>query len=93
MRQASNLMNLRETYRMRLRDKPKALALLDALFLNPYVTVARVTEILHISSPAARSAVQVLQEEGILEEITGRAWRRIYLAAPILRAVEGPPSS
>ena len=91
MRQAGNLMDLRETYQRRLRDKPKALALLDALFFNPYVTVARAAETLHVSTPAARAAVLILQEEGILEEITGRAWRRVYLAAPILRAVEGPP--
>jgi len=28
-------------------------------------------------------------EHGLLEEITGRAWGRLYLARPILRAIEG----
>jgi Fic family protein len=91
LRQASNLMDLRETYRARLWKMPRALALLDALFLNPYITVARAAQILHVSLPTARAAVMALQEQGILEETTGGAWRRIYLAAPILRAVEGPP--
>lgn len=83
--------NLRETYRARLRKAPRALALLDALFLNPYITVARAAQLLHVSSPTARAAVLILQEQGILAETTGGAWRRIYLAAPILRAVEDPP--
>lgn len=91
MRQASNLMDLRETYRGRLLKIPKALALLDALFVNPYITVARAAQLLHVSSPTARAAVLALQEQRILEETTGGAWRRMYLAAPILHAVESPP--
>ena len=91
MRQASSLMDLRETYRGRLLKAPKALALLDALFVNPYITVARAAQLLHVSAPTARAAVLALQEQGILEETTGGAWRRMYLAAPILHAVESPP--
>ena len=88
VRQAGRLMDLRESYRARLRERPKALGLLDALFVNPFVSVARAARILKVSNPTARQAVQVLQECGMLEEITGREWNRLYLARPILNAIE-----
>jgi Fic family protein len=42
--QAGHLMDLREKFRTLLRDKPKALALLDELFLNPYMSVPELNE-------------------------------------------------
>ena len=89
VRQACNLMELRERFRAQLRERPKALGLLDALFVNPFVSVARAARILKVSNPTARQAVQVLQDCGMLEEITGREWNRLYLARPILNAIEG----
>lgn len=62
--------------------------LLDELFANPYLTVARAVRVLNVTAPAARQTVALLQGEGLLEEVTGRSWRRIYLARPILRAIE-----
>ena len=91
IRQASRLMDLRETLRERLWDKPRALTLLDALFINPYITVSRAVNVLGVSDPATRRAVALLEQEGILEEITGRSWGRIYLARPILSAIEDLP--
>ncbi|MBI4597017.1 MAG: Fic family protein [Candidatus Omnitrophica bacterium] len=90
VRQAGQLMHLREEFRARLRDRPKALALLDQLFINPYLTVARASEVLRVSNPTARQAVMLLQQKGMVEEITGRAWGRLYLARPILRVLESP---
>jgi Fic family protein len=90
VRQAGKLMELRERFRSQLRERPKALILLDALFVNPFVSVARAARILKVSNPTARQAVQVLQECGMLEEITGREWNRLYLARPILNAIESP---
>ena len=55
--QAGRLMDLREKFRARLRDKPKALTLLDELFLNPYMSVARAERVLKVSNPTARQAV------------------------------------
>lgn len=92
VKQASRLMDLRERYRLGLRNKPTAQALVDELFLNPYVTVARAAATLGVSHPAARTAIILLQSQGILEEITGRAWGRVFLATPILNAIETPPT-
>jgi len=83
-------MKLRERYRMRLRDHAKAAALLDQLFLNPFVTVARAARLLKASNPTARKAVARLEKIGMLEEISGREWGRVYLARPILRIIERP---
>ena len=75
--------------RKRLQAKPRVLSLLDALFANPYMSVGRAEKILNVTNPTARHAVRTLLEHGLLEEITGRAWGRLYLARPILRAIEG----
>ncbi|HEX7182267.1 MAG TPA: Fic family protein [Thermoanaerobaculia bacterium] len=86
--QAGRLLDLHASLRARLRQKPNATALLDELFVNPYITVPRATRLLKVSYPTARSTVVFLQKEGLLEEITGRAWGRLYLARPILDAIE-----
>ena len=86
--QAGNLMELREKFRARLRDKGKALALLDELFLNPYMSVAKAERVLKVSNPTARQAVMLLQRKGMLEEITGRTWGKLYLAKPIMDTID-----
>ncbi len=91
MNQATKLTDLREAMRRRLRDRGKALALVDELFVNPYITVARAESILHVTNPTARQIVQLLEREGLLEEVSGRSWGRIYLSKPILKAIDHPP--
>ena len=91
VRQAGQLMDLREAFRQRLSRKPNTLKLLDELFLNPYLTTARAVRILEVSEPTARQAISFLQAEGLLSEVSGRKWRRIYLARPILDAIENRP--
>lgn len=95
LKQAGELMDLREDFRSRLRDKLKVLTLLDELFINPYITVARAGEVLHVSPPTARLAIEYLQQNGLLEEITGRSWGRVYVARPILEVLEqaAPPEN
>lgn len=87
---ARNLMDLREKYRRRLLGKANALVLFDALFLNPYITVAKAQEILSVSNPTARQAVGMLVKEGMLKEVTGRKWGQLYVARPILAAIDKP---
>ena len=86
--QARRLLDLYDRLRRDLRQKPNATALLDELFVNPYVTVSRAARLLDVSYPTARTAVARLQKDGLLEEITGRSWGRLYLARPILEAIE-----
>lgn len=88
--QARELHNLREQYRGQLRDKPNAMGLLDELFINPYMTITRATKILNKTHPTAKTAVAVLEEAGILREMSGRQWGRVYVCAPVLDALEKP---
>jgi Fic family protein len=91
--QAGELINLRETFHLKVRDKPKAVALLDELLINPYITVALAGKLLQVSHPTARQTIEYLQQHGLLEEITGRSWGRVYLARPILNVLENPALS
>ncbi|WP_395092735.1 Fic family protein [Armatimonas sp.] len=86
--QAGKLFALREELREKLRSKPRAVALLDALFDNPYVTALRVQELLEVSDPTARQVITYLEREGVLVEKTGRSWGKVYVATPILAALE-----
>jgi Fic family protein len=86
--QAAKLMELREHWRERLTDHPKAAQLIDALLVNPYMSVARAQRLLKVSNPTARQLVARLEKLELLTEITGREWGRLYLARPILRIIE-----
>lgn len=87
VKQAGELMDLRELYRRRLRDKNKALMLLDELFVNPFITVARAVKLLNVTQPTAQQAISTLEAQGLLTEISGRSWRRTYLAVPIWHVI------
>jgi Fic family protein len=93
MGQAVRLTDLHDSLRRRLHQKPKAAALLDELFANPYISVSRAARLLKVSYPTARQAITWLQKEGLLEEVTGRSWGRLYLARPILEAIENRPDN
>lgn len=88
--QAKELHRLREEYRALLRDKPNALIVLDELFFNPYMTIARAGKVLNKTHPPARAAISVLEEKNILQEVTGRQWGKFYVSQPILDALEKP---
>lgn len=87
---ADSLMKLRETWRRRLAGKPNALTLLDALFINPYITAAGAQKILAVSNPTARQVIAALERAGMLKEVTGRKWGQLHVARPILKVIEKP---
>ncbi|MEQ1512822.1 MAG: Fic family protein [Lysobacteraceae bacterium] len=89
-RQARELMDLRESMRRRVADAPRALALVDELFVNPYLDTARVKHLLGVTDPTARSALAALEQAGLIVETSGRQWGRQYLARDVLRAIEMP---
>lgn len=88
--QAKELHKLREQYRAQLRDKSNALGLLDDLFINPYMTIGRAAKVLEKTHPTAKAAITVLEENGILKEVSGRQWGRFYVCPPVLDALEKP---
>ena len=88
--QARDLTRIREEYRQRVQDKPKALALVDEVMRSPYLTVAEAQRLLGVTNPTARTAVLTLVEAGLLEEVGDRKWRRLYVAKPVLEALKTP---
>lgn len=89
-RQALQLLALREEMRAKLADEPRALKLIDSLFENPYIDAGRVASLLDVSLPTARKTLAALEKAGLVNETTGRAWGRQYLARGVLAAIEDP---
>lgn len=88
--QAHDLVSIREQFRAKLGASARDLALLDELFRQPYVTVASASRILGVSNPTAAKAIGRLEGAGLLREITGRGWGRVFEARPILEVLERP---
>lgn len=86
-RAVTELMSLREEWRRRLAPQARAAMLVDALFVNPYVTVRRASAELGTSRPTARKAIQALCEEGILSDVSRSRARPVYVAEDVLRLV------
>ena len=87
---AGRIMDLREKYRGIVVDHAAGTALVDRLFVNPYLTVARAMSVLSVTHPTASRAIVTLEKAGILKEVSGRRRGRIFLATEILDALEQP---
>jgi Fic family protein len=89
VRQITKLLELHRRYTDLLNESGRVgtRPLLDHLFRNPYITVAAAAGAMRVSNPTARAAINFLQEKGMLKEITGREWGRMYLAPEILKAI------
>jgi cell filamentation protein, protein adenylyltransferase len=88
IQQSQGILRLRDRYRAKLGRQHMALMLLDDLFINPYTTVARAAKSLGVTAPTANKTIRSLEQAGMLEESTGREWGRVWVARPILKAVE-----
>lgn len=85
------LIELHEQYRARIYKKTRssnAIRLIDHLFISPATTVGRAKEYLGVGYKTAKNNMDILIDAGILEEITGSNYGRIYIASEILDAVE-----
>ncbi|MES2672374.1 MAG: Fic family protein [Pseudomonadota bacterium] len=90
LRQAQQLLALRERMRASLAADPRALLLIDALFENPFIDHKRTEALLDVSAPTARKTLVALEAAGVLKELSGRQRGRLYLADGILAAIEDP---
>lgn len=88
VKRTTHVIELREEFRKRVSDKPKALALVDQLFTNPYVTVARAMEALNVTYPTALKAVELLVERKLIEKLGERRWAKLYVCRPVLEGIE-----
>jgi Fic family protein len=88
VRRTTHVIELRESFRKRVGDKAKALALVDQLFTNPYVTAAHAMKALGVTFPTAQKAINLLVERKVIEKLGERRWAKLYLSRPILEAIE-----
>ncbi len=89
-RRATRLLELQAEYHERIR-RPRASALLpqlvDKLFLRPFLTVRDVQTETGINATPARKLIDSLASAGILREVTGRTYRKAWIADGILDAI------
>ena len=81
---------LRQRARYRSQCDQKLLALVDELFISPFVAVREVRRALSVSDGTARRAVATLESRGLLTRVPGKERPRIYVAQSILDAIEEP---
>jgi Fic family protein len=63
------------------------------LFEQPYVTTKTVADMLDIERSTAYRAIDALEEEGVLEEVTGKQRNKEYRAREIFDILERPPQT
>jgi len=63
------------------------------LFEHPYVTTNTVADMLDIERSTAYRAVDALEDDGVLEEVTGKDRNQEYRAKEIFEILERPPQT
>ncbi|MBP6748969.1 MAG: Fic family protein [Xanthomonadaceae bacterium] len=90
LRQAQQLLALRERMRNALAHDPRAAALVDALFVNPFIDIKRAQALLSVSAPTARKTLAALETAGMLRALSVSGRGRVYLADAVLAAIDDP---
>lgn len=90
LRQARQLFALRDAMRAKVAKSPRAFAMVDELFANPFLDAARIKALQGVTDPTARKTLAELERAGLIEETSGRAWGRQYLARAVLTALDDP---
>ncbi|WEL17369.1 Filamentation induced by cAMP protein Fic [Halorhabdus sp. SVX81] len=88
---AKLLIELRHEYETRYADGPpstRRLAL--ALFEDPYFTVSEASERINVVYQTANNAVERLESDEVITEITGNKQNRVFRAEEIMEIVERP---
>ncbi len=71
------------------RSTVAAIRLLDRLPSNPVMTVPRAAEMLGLTAPPARKAIELLESLGVLREISGKRRGRAFAYREYLEALIG----
>lgn len=88
------LHDLQERYEETYGDSKRTDAQLAMrLFERPYLTANNVEEMLDVSGPTAYRAIHSLEDDGVLEEVTGKESHREYRASEIFEILERPPTT
>jgi Fic family protein len=90
VQQVAALNDLADSYRAKFSGHAGIVRLIDALFVNPLIDVKRAATIMKKSDPTARQAISALESVGIIREITGRQWGKIFSAHEVLALLLKP---
>jgi len=94
LRRSRELHSLQQEYQTTYGDTAAAYAeLACTLFEQPYLTGTLVQELLDVTAPTAYRAIDQLEEQGVLEETTGKERNREYRAREIFEILERPPQT
>ncbi len=88
---AVQLVHLLRKYRELVTSKRTSILmgrLVDLLFIRPAVTTSIVCRELGVTAPAAQKHIDRLARAGIIREITGNNYGRVWLAEELVRAIE-----
>jgi len=91
VQRSEKLLGLWQQYRRKLqsaRSSALLLKLVDELFHRPMLTFGQARDVLQITFRSAQSNVQKLVHAGILEEMPGRSYGRIFIAREVLKILE-----
>jgi hypothetical protein len=91
-RPSVRLADLQAGLRTRLINDGRPLSVIrvaETLFSSPYVTAPGLVRQLGVSFPTAQKAIEMLAEDIVLAEVTGRSRDRLYLSPNIFDAVYG----
>lgn len=88
------LRDLQREYQEKYGDSNRADArLARKLFQKPYVVASDVVEMLDVTGPTAYRAMNTLEDDGVLQEVTGKERNKEYRATEIFEILERPPST
>ena len=88
---ASELLDLRDEYRDRYQDSANSVSQLSAeIFTKPYLTVNEAEDLLDMTYRTANNAVKQLEEDRVLEEITGQRRNRVFRAREVFDIIQKP---
>jgi len=89
---ANLLVDLREGYQQRYQSErsENILKLVMRLFENPYLDVNTAAEWLDVEYSTANRLIGQLEDDGILEELTGKDRNRFYRASEVFQIINKP---
>jgi len=85
------LLEKRREYEEEYADAPESVKrLVDSLFSEPYFSVNEAAEMIGMTYPSAKSAVDRLEDDGVVTELTGKQKYRVFEAREVMEIVERP---
>lgn len=89
---ANLLVDLREDYQQRYQSErsENILELVMRLFEDPYLDVNTATEWLDVEYSTANRLIGQLEDDGTLEELTGKERNRFYRASEVFEVINNP---